>query len=63
MIYNVVWFAIPIAALAVCFVRPVVARDAVEAIQGWTRRNARTIVGAVSFAVGVVLVLRGAVGL
>ena len=63
VIYNVVWFAIPIAALAVCFVRPVVARDAVEAIQGWTRRNARTIVVVVSFAVGLVLVLRGAVGL
>jgi hypothetical protein len=59
LIYNVFWFVIPIAALATCVVRPATARDAVEAIQGWTRRHARGIVLAVSFGVGAVLVVRG----
>jgi hypothetical protein len=59
LIYNVVWFAIPIAALATCIVRPATARDAVEAIQAWTKRHARAIVLAVSFGVGAVLVVRG----
>jgi len=63
VVYNVIWFAIPIAALAVCFVRPAAARDAVQAIQDWTRRHARTIVLVVAFVVGAVLVLRGVLGL
>jgi hypothetical protein len=63
VVYNLIWFAIPIAALAVCFVRPAAARDAVQAIQDWTRRHARTIVVVVAFVVGGVLVLRGVLGL
>ena len=59
LIYNVVWFVIPIAALATCVVRPATARDAVEAIQAWTKRHARAIVLVVSFGVGAVLVVRG----
>jgi hypothetical protein len=63
LIYNVVWFVIPIAALATCVVRPATARDAVEAIQAWTKRHARAIVLAVSFGVGAVLVVRGLVAI
>jgi hypothetical protein len=63
VLYNLIWFAIPIAALAVCFVAPATARDAVQALQGWTRRHTRTIVVVVSFAVGAVLVVRGAIAL
>ncbi len=63
LIYNVIWFAIPIAALAVCVVRPETARDAIEAIQSWTRRHAREIVLVVSFGIGAVLTVRGLAGL
>jgi sulfopyruvate decarboxylase TPP-binding subunit len=59
LIYNVVWFVIPIAALAMCVVRPATARDGVEAIQAFAKRHARAIVLVVSFGVGAVLVVRG----
>jgi hypothetical protein len=59
LVYNAIWFAIPICALALCVVRPAAARDAVGAITSWTRLRARRIVIAASFAVGTVLVVRG----
>jgi len=63
LIYNVVWFAIPIVALAVCIVAPDSARAGVHGIEQWTRRNARSILLAVSFVLGGALVVRGPVGL
>jgi Sap, sulfolipid-1-addressing protein len=63
LLYNVVWFAIPIAALSICVVRPETARQGVQQLQSWTRRHVRTLVLIVSFAVGAVLVVRGAAGL
>jgi hypothetical protein len=63
LIYNAIWFAIPIAAFAICVVDPAAARDAVGAIQGWTRGHSRTIVLVVSFAIGTALIVRGALTL
>ena len=55
-----VWFALPIAALAICIVEPTAAQSAVKAIQAWTARHARAITLVVSFAVGGTLVIHGA---
>jgi Sap, sulfolipid-1-addressing protein len=60
LIYNVIWFTIPLVALVVCVEKPAIAREAVGAIDAWTKRHARTIVLAVSFGVGAALVVRGA---
>jgi hypothetical protein len=59
VIYNVIWFALPIAALAVCIVAPDAARDVVGTIQAWAKEHARQIMLAVAFVVGTALVVRG----
>ncbi len=63
LLYNAIWFAIPLGALAVCIVRPEAARDAVGAIQQWTIDHLRVIMLVVSFGVGAALVIRGLIGL
>ena len=60
LIYNAVWFALPIAALATCIVNPDAARDAVVRVQRWTGQHSRALLLFTSFIVGVVLVVRGA---
>jgi hypothetical protein len=60
LIYNAVWFALPIAALATCIVNPDAAREAVVRVQRWTGQHSRTLLLGASFTVGVVLVVRGA---
>jgi hypothetical protein len=59
-IYNAIWFALPIAALATCIVNPEAARDAVISVQGWTGQHSRAILLSTSFIVGSALVIRGA---
>jgi Sap, sulfolipid-1-addressing protein len=59
VLYNVTWFALPIAALAVCVVDPPRARWAVQALQGWTGEHVRELVAAVSFTAGIGLVVSG----
>jgi hypothetical protein len=59
LIYNAIWFALPIGALAVSIVRPDSARDAIAAINTWARDHSRGIIIAVSLVVGVVLLVRG----
>jgi hypothetical protein len=59
ILYNLAWFALPIAALALCIVSPHHARRAVEAIQAWTVARARTIVLTVSFLAGIALLIAG----
>jgi hypothetical protein len=63
VVYDVVWFALPIVALAMCIVRPDAARGAVEAVQAWTSQHARTILLFTSFLVGTALIIRGALKL
>ena len=58
-IYNGIWFAVPIAALVVCIVDPARAQRIVGAIQEGAKRHARTITLAVTFGVGIVLIVRG----
>jgi hypothetical protein len=61
--YNAIWFALPLAALVVCIVRPAMARELVAWVQQWTRAHARAILLATSFVVGTALVIRGALAL
>ncbi len=60
LIYNLVWFALPVAALAVAIVRPQTARDAIDAINTWAREHSQGIMLVAAFVVGGVLVLHGA---
>ncbi len=60
LIYNLVWFALPVAALAVAIVRPQTARDAIDAINTWAREHSRMIMLVASFVVGGALLLHGA---
>jgi Sap, sulfolipid-1-addressing protein len=59
LLYNLIWFALPIAALATCLVRPSTARDAIARVNEWTRHHTRGILVGVSLFVGVVLLVRG----
>ena len=63
LIYNVLWFTIPILALVVCIFDPELARKAVGWIQTEARKRSRVIVFAVSFGVGLALIIRGALAL
>lgn len=59
MIYDAVWFALPIAALATCIVNPEAAQVAVARVQRWTGRHSRALLLFTSFIVGAALVIRG----
>ena len=59
LIYNVVWFALPIGALAISVKDPPAARRAVDELRTWTLSHTRTLVLTVSFVAGVGLVIRG----
>jgi Sap, sulfolipid-1-addressing protein len=63
LIYDVVWFALPIAALAMCIVKPDAAQAVVLSTHRWTGKHARTLVVVTSFVVGVALVVRGVLAL
>jgi hypothetical protein len=60
LVYNLIWFTVPIGALAICIVDPPAARRAVAAIQDWAIAHARAIVLVVSFVVGIALLVTGA---
>jgi len=59
LLYNAIWFLVPIGALVVCIVEPASARKVVGLIQEWTKAHARVIVLVVSFGAGAALLLRG----
>jgi hypothetical protein len=59
LIYNAVWFALPIGAFAVCVIDPPAAQRGVDAVRKWTLRHTRTLLLSVSFVAGVGLVIRG----
>jgi hypothetical protein len=59
LIYNVIWFALAITALAICIFQPSAARTSVGAVTGWSRQHARALLLVVSLAVGVALVIHG----
>jgi len=60
LVYNVIWFALPIGALAICIVNPPAARRAIEAIRYWASAHTRTMVLVVSFGGGTALLVSGA---
>ena len=59
LLYNGVWFSLPIAALAICVFRPNAAANGIKAIEQWTRQHIREILTVVSFVVGAALLGRG----
>ena len=59
VIYDVIWFAVPIAALVLCIVDPESARKVVPAVQQRVASHSRTIVLATCFVVGIILLIRG----
>ena len=59
LVYNVVWFALPIGALAVCVIDPPAARRAVDELRMWTLRHTHTLLLMVSLVAGAGLVIRG----
>ena len=59
LIYNVVWFALPIGALAICVIDPPAARRAVDALRMWTLSHSHTLLLTVSLVAGAGLVIRG----
>jgi hypothetical protein len=61
LIYNVIWFTLPIGAFAVCVIDPPAARRAVDAVRTWTLRHTRTLLLLVALAAGCGLVIRGLV--
>ena len=61
LIYNVVWFALPIGALAICVIDPPAARRAVDELRMWTLSHTRTLLLTVSLVAGAGLVIRGRV--
>jgi hypothetical protein len=63
LIYNAIWFALPLLALALCIVRPEAARSAIGAVEEWAARHARTILLVASFVAGPALIVRGALSL
>ena len=62
LIYNAIWFTIPMAAMALCIFAPELARKRVGLINDWAKRNTRTIVILVLFVTGAALVTRGVLG-
>jgi hypothetical protein len=63
VIYDAIWFAVPIAALALSVVKPSAASDVVLWAQRWTERHSRAIAMTVALGVGVALIIRGALSL
>ncbi len=63
LVYNAIWFAIPLTALTVCVVKPSVASRAVGVVDGWVKAHARAILLVVTIVVGVALVVQGALEL
>jgi hypothetical protein len=60
LLYNAVWFALPVAAFAVSIVNPQRARHAVGAVQEWTGAHSRQIILTVTFGGGAALIVAGA---
>jgi Sap, sulfolipid-1-addressing protein len=63
LIYNALWFALPLAALAICIADPGAARRMIGEMETWTRQHTRQILIAASFVVGAALIVRGVLAL
>lgn len=63
LIYNVVWFALPLGAFAICVKDPPAARRVVAELRTWTVRHTRTLLLVVSLVAGSGLLIRGLVSI
>ena len=63
LIYNVIWFSLPIAAGLYAGRRPDEARDLMGRVEAWGRRHRRTLAMALSAVLGAYLMVQGAAGL
>jgi hypothetical protein len=63
LIYNAIWFSVPIAALVFAKRRPADAHDLIERVNGWVTRHDQMILTVVFAAVGAFLVVKGLAGL
>jgi Sap, sulfolipid-1-addressing protein len=63
LIYNVLRFAAPLAALVLVIARPGSTATTVERVHEWGTRHQRELVGGVAGSVGVYLVVKGLAGL
>jgi hypothetical protein len=60
LLYNAIWFALPLGALVVCIIDPPASRRAVEGVHAWASARMRAIVLTVSFGLGTALLVTGA---
>jgi hypothetical protein len=58
-LYNVIWFALPLVALALCMIRPQTAHDLIEDVTRFASSHTRAILLAVSAGAGTALLVRG----
>ena len=63
VIYNAIWFSLPIAALVMSHYRPAVSKQRLEEAGVWTRRHQRVITLAFLTGLGGYLVVIGVLGL
>jgi hypothetical protein len=63
VVYNVLRFGAPIAALVLVLTRPDRTRSVLDAVQDWARRHSRTLILLVFGAAGIYLTVKGLVGL
>ena len=62
-LYNVLWFALPIAALTLVHRSPAAAAAYLDRLTAWARRHQDRLVVAVFGALGIYLVIKGVLGL
>lgn len=63
LVYNLIWFAMPIAALILSMVDLEDTQTRIESVASWTRRHERVIGSLLLAAVGVYLVIKALVNL
>jgi len=63
LVYNVIWFSGPIAALGYARRRPVEAHDLIARLNDWMRRHEQAILATVFALAGAFLVIKGVAGL
>ena len=59
LLYNVLWFAVPLAALIVSVARPDLARGLLDDVEKWAWQHSRGILLVLSLVIGAGLVVRG----
>jgi hypothetical protein len=59
LVYNAVWFSVPIVALVACILDPTAASNRFKTAEQWARQHGRSILVIVLFALGVVFLVNG----